>query len=453
MRPTAIYIPDNPGLDAVLADLPGPLKGHLEHAQLFVHFVAVKRWMNRTGARGFARLNRGILREYIPARRLTPIKAHLETSGALETSGYSAGARSIGYRIAKAFDGSPRRVVLTHPDLIRKCRAWRDGYATRGSKDDDLAEVLARRREVLDHMRADLGRLSLSRAIEEILRDGGVDADHARYVCQVILNADHETPKVDAFGWRVHSLMTYIAKVIRRTLRIDGRAMAEVDVANAQPLLLAIVFQEWTRASRDGNVTRAPSRKRHSRTTYELSAPHNGVLAPPPGSLAASEVAGFLKICASGKLYQWLMEKSGCENRARVKTAFMTFLCGPPRYNSRVREAFRSEWPSLDVATARTKEQHGQDIIAQQLQRLESTIMIDGVAARLVREHPEVSFLTIHDAASVATDSAALVKQVVVEEFERFGVTPTVRCEPEAPGAPTLHLAHTAETTDFAKTT
>jgi len=70
---SAIYIPANGDLDAVLADLPRDLRPYRDHAALLLHFVAVKRWLDNVDRGGFARLHSLVLRRYIPDRRIRPI--------------------------------------------------------------------------------------------------------------------------------------------------------------------------------------------------------------------------------------------------------------------------------------------------------------------------------------------------------------------------------------------
>ena len=84
-------------------------------------------------------------------------------------------------------------------------------------------------------------------------------------------------------------------------------------------------------------------------------------------------------------------------------------------------------------AVLRAKRQYGYKVIARCLQRLESVVVIDGVCGRLVRDHPEVRFLTIHDAALAVADSAELVRGLMVDEFRRWGVRARVKDDRRSP--------------------
>jgi hypothetical protein len=83
---------------------------------------------------------------------------------------------------------------------------------------------------------------------------------------------------------------------------------------------------------------------------------------------------------------------------------------------------FERSFPGLFAAIVRLKRSHDFRVFSMLLQRLESYIMIDGVCQRLVDEHPGLPFLTIHDSALVVAGQEETVRNLIVEEFARFGV-------------------------------
>ena len=80
------------------------------------------------------------------------------------------------------------------------------------------------------------------------------------------------------------------------------------------------------------------------------------------------------------------------------------------------------------------KRRFGYKVVARMLQRLESRLMIDGVCGKLVRNHPDVRFLTIHDSLLVAAESVGIVRRTIEAEFRAFGVEATVREKKAATG-------------------
>jgi len=62
------------------------------------------------------------------------------------------------------------------------------------------------------------------------------------------------------------------------------------------------------------------------------------------------------------------------------------------------------------------------------MQKLESQVMIGRVAARLIRERPEMPLLTVHDSILVPAEHVDYVRQVIEEEWlDEFGVVPRTK--------------------------
>ncbi len=415
----AAYIPDNPALARVLNTLPPGLRRYHDHARLLLHFISAKKWLGDVDRKGYARLHSAILRKYIPNAVLGPLKAHLCSLGVITTDPYAAGCRSTGYRIGADFDGSPRRIVLADSLLVNKLQDWRERYSS--LMDPAPEDVIERRRDILAHMRNDLDRIHLAKPVDKIVQDvigDGVDPDHALYACTTIHHDDHAGLKMDAFGFRVHSIVTRTATPIRNFLRIDGNSLIELDVANAQPLILAIALQfpeTWT--------------------TYIANGQHIGeglrrpcAVAAAPLCIDGEEIRKFTLLCENGLLYESLRDSGGFRDRETAKSLlFRDVLFGRPYVCGRMTKLFAREYPTCFHAVQEIKRKHGYKAIAQVLQRLESTIIIDGVCGRLVREHPEMSFLTIHDSALAVADAADTVHRIMSEGFDRYGVRPTIR--------------------------
>lgn len=89
-------------------------------------------------------------------------------------------------------------------------------------------------------------------------------------------------------------------------------------------------------------------------------------------------------------------------------------------------DLFESLFPSIFQAIQRIKSEFGYKTISLLLQRMESALMIDGVCRRLVADYPDVPFLTIHDSAIAVIDTGGVVRKLIKEEFERYGLRVTV---------------------------
>lgn len=421
MRPKgdlAIYIPDNDRLLAVLDGLPSDLRRYSDHAALLIYFTAVQGWRRRQDEdEGPSRLHSLILRKYIPSRAVTPLRKHLQAQGVLVCESYSAGHYSTGYRLAPAFDGLPLRRPLSNNALIDKWRAWK--RSTISTNTPEMREVAQRRRPITDSMTETLDGLRFCASpgdVETQLRGRGIDPAHLRYACAVIGNVDHDGICMDEFGWRVHSILTNTTATIRPFLRLDGDPFVELDVRNAQPLILAAVL-----------------RNPQPCATYIANAQHNGcagrrMFLKLIRDVPAAEVDKFARLCEEGSFYEAFMGKGGSLDRKKVKReVYRDVFFGKPVQRGPISKVFEGLWPGVYGTLRALKVRFGYKIVSQILQRMESVIIIDGVCGRIVADIPGCRFATIHDAALVVAKHGPDVCRLIRTEFERYGVRAGMR--------------------------
>jgi hypothetical protein len=140
----------------------------------------------------------------------------------------------------------------------------------------------------------------------------------------------------------------------------------------------------------------------------------------------------YLGTCEAGRFYEvlaslWGLDLRDDAQRSRLKRmTFKLILFGPTRPSHPRWLAFRSKWPTvaefLELAKA-----HDYGVPARACQRLESALMIGGVAARLMTEHPDTPIWTIHDSVMVTPQLADVVKRTIDEVFALHGLRPTVK--------------------------
>ncbi len=417
-----IYVPDNDRLLAVLDGLPRGLRRYRDSAAIWIYFIARRQWSRCADEdEGPTRLHSLILRQYIPDRAVRPLREYLEAHGVLICDAYSVGHHSIGYRIGEDFGGLPRRWALSDERLIAKWQSWK----TDTIKNDtpEMCELARRRKPVTDAMHESLDSLKLCAApqdVERALGGCGIDPAHLRYVTNVIANGDHDGLCMDDFGWRVHSIVTNTAAAIRPFLSLGDGPLVELDVRNAQPLILAAALRNPPICA-----------------TYVGNAQHNGEETGVPTrlvgllrSVPVQEVEEFARLCEAGQFYEALVHAPGRRERERTKLAvFRDVFFGKLVQHGPVSDVFKNLWPGIHRMIRTLKAERGYKIVAQILQRMESSIMIDGVCGRIVTELPEVRFLTIHDAALVVAGQAGEIGRLIEAEFQRYGVRATVRQE------------------------
>jgi hypothetical protein len=252
----------------------------------------------------------------------------------------------------------------------------------------------------------------------------------------------------DDYG-RTHSNVTNIKREIRAALRYRGETLSEVDVANAQPLILALVCTSLHTSRIDlgwcmplGFKVPQHSGEPGVPADHSEGASRIGErLVVPPGFRfrdcpLPDDLADFLRVCEAGAFWAaladvWRLDIDDAAAKERLKTlCFKLALFGSTRGRHsklyRPWRAFHDRWPTVGRMLVEMKEPD-RGIPARLSQRIESTIMIRGVCERLMVEHPGVPAITIHDSVMTTAENVAIIRALVGEEFARYGGVPTIR--------------------------
>jgi hypothetical protein len=252
----------------------------------------------------------------------------------------------------------------------------------------------------------------------------------------------------DDYG-RTHSNVTNIKRAIRAALRYRGEPLSEVDVANAQPLILAQVCASLHMSRVELAWCKPLGFKvpQHSGEPGVPASHSEGAsriverLAVPPGFLfrdcpLPDDLADFLRVCEAGAFWAaladvWQLDIDDPAAKERLKRlCFKLALFGSTRgrHSKLYRPwwAFYDRWPTVGRMLVEMKERD-RGIPARLSQRIESTIMIRGVCERLMVEHPGVPAITVHDSIMTTARNVGIVRALIGEEFARFGVVPTIR--------------------------
>ena len=108
---------------------------------------------------------------------------------------------------------------------------------------------------------------------------------------------------------------------------------------------------------------------------------------------------------------------------------FSQVFFGKIKTTGRVRELFARDFPNVYKAINNLKQKDYRQL-AYMLQAHESKIMIGIISRRVLDELPGTFIATIHDSIMTTPDKADEVKAIMVSEFQRFGLNPTIRLEP-----------------------
>jgi hypothetical protein len=286
---------------------------------------------------------------------------------------------------------------------------------------------LPARLEVHDHLDRFLAAL---RVDEAVARRWTCQRKHSPKQRQTALTVARiqggdERVIVDHYG-RVHSPVTNLRGKVRPALRIHGHELAEIDVSNAQPLLLGylaakLVTGDWSLADVKLLGRRGPI------PAEFVGLPMGPWIAPIP-----KDLLDYLAVCERGGFYHevaatWGLPCESSTEKNKIKhlvfrgILFGRVSAGRPRW-----EAFRRRWPSVANMLERIKE-HDHGTSARACQRIEAYLMIEGVVGRFMRHHQEAPIQTIHDSVLVTPDAVEIAKTAINIEFASIGLKPSVK--------------------------
>lgn len=152
--------------------------------------------------------------------------------------------------------------------------------------------------------------------------------------------------------------------------------------------------------------------------------------------LAEEDQRRYVELCEVGVLYEHLaaLLAPAAPPRDQVKRALLVALCGPDKWTSTVAAALERAFPSV-VRVIRRAKRRDHARLARELQRLESDLVIDRVCGRLMREHPDVPVITVHDCLLTTPPHVDVVRGAMLAEFGRVGLVPTLKVTgPVIPG-------------------
>lgn len=410
-------------------DLSGlPAKYH-DNARLFIHRLIARRIFNRRlKGQSYISMDSRIIRQYIPNRHVPPILGYLVDSGQLERTGYSKG-RSTRYRMSDELHRS--RCVVYPPkssSVARKLKGHKEGQR---KKDDarkrpvhhhlDLwlkrvrIDEKAAMQFVSDNQRDKFSWLSSLSEVPAIAEQLANDRLHAEASIQAIASKDFRSTRCP-YG-RYHTNISCFHKVLRPFLRVDGQPLVEVDVSACQPLCLAVLLHD---IKRDILIS-VPLTEEQVRLARTLS-----IFPVCCASGEDDDTIRYQKDCESGKFYKRMQEICKVADDSEVKTKVFAEVFFGKRKKGRLLTGFRELYPTMGRLIEWVK-RHDYKHLAHELQRIESSIVIDDACEVMRLQHPDVPILTIHDAILTTPEHVGLVKDVLRAAFNRRGVNPRIK--------------------------
>ncbi len=266
---------------------------------------------------------------------------------------------------------------------------------------------------------------------------------------------------------RFHTSFTGLNKKARRQLITEqGHKLIEVDVSHCQPLIMAamihsiisqlITSQLITSQLNTSQLNTSQLNTSQHATSQppisQLYTPHPNTPHPIPIPICSAfdDFGRYTELCESGTLYEHIAKLCGdvgltlrdCyqpgdwkphwENGAvKVKHAKKAFLVMTFCENDMMRlnpvfGVVQGAFPSVAEFMLESKRECYQEL-ARNCQRSEARLMIDGVCADIIDNHPEVTILTVHDAILTPIHHAEIVEDAIRRQFRKLGLKPFLK--------------------------
>jgi len=266
---------------------------------------------------------------------------------------------------------------------------------------------------------------------------------------------------------RLHSNVASLAKPLRRScLKYRRQPLVETDLSNSQFVHLCLLADMWltmTNAERNtllhwefskGNKTYAlfehllqKKREEERRKEGKEGEPFHydcSFEATPP------DQEGLSKICQAGRYYEEMAKGKILDEESRekykllcIKAVYSRDYDASLKCKAHLRETIElqerfcelsptvSDLCSLFKQPTPHRRKNAHKHLARCLQNLEATMFMR-ICARIMREKPETIIILIHDAILTTADAEDYVRSVIMDEFRKVGMVPTLKPRKEA---------------------
>lgn len=221
---------------------------------------------------------------------------------------------------------------------------------------------------------------------------------NASYWCAAVSEFEHKWFTLSKDG-RCYSNSTNLPSQLRPFIHYKGARFVELDIANSQPLLLALLAKKWYTTKSDD---------------------------------FGEDLNEYLHLCEEGKLYDHLMtefQKSGLKiEKNTFKTDFfarVVFNDDMAKTKHLYRNAFAQLYPSIDIVIENLKKP-GYKNASFQLRKYEAELIIHRIAGRLTSEIHN-PFFTLHDGIFCLEKDQEIARKVIMEEYSKEGLAPCIK--------------------------
>ena len=402
------------------------LSGRMDDARYFVDLILTK-LSREEDVEGCVHLAGKYLKKIMHQDTYKDVITALRDGGAIERSSYKVGGHSFGYRLTERFAKDKHvRVAVADRRLIRSLLRFYEAHA---AKQQALIKpvhaTLAQRQEQLS-IHGDRAREFLSR-----------NPEFNKFDMQGILIAKIERrdfhTSVGKYG-RVSNNITSLSKKVRRLLHVEGEPLGCCDLSCCQPALLARLYELRGKPL----CSEEQGRKGAQLCNYDSSLGERINYDSSFGDSENDDFVRYRSLAQRGQLYDFMMGEMPGKNisREEIKQRFVTdILAKKGQYLSEVEKLFRELFPTVyEFVRATNKDGKERSNLIRELQREESKLVIETVAADLVTRFPGVFFLTLHDAIYSTAEHLPKIKEAFDRAFELTGFPMQLKTLPPSLG-------------------
>jgi hypothetical protein len=439
----------------------GKIAAHPDAARWLLSTLYTRRLLRNYDRGSYINLHSELLalvmgdRNYVAA-----IRKELLQHGLIECDGeWVKNKKSLGYRIGPALDGVKWRKYHS-PD---KRFAKRVTMFKQHLLGDGL--VIPVRQHLADWVR----KVDFSDQLDDVLNslpttpyqncDHENKREYARHQVEIVRSGFWSITQSCPYG-RFHSNITSLCGELRRCLTLDGEKLYEVDIVNSQPFFLSMILFELSLggdcqgvgtshlshrllSSYEDHSLLFPSfhhASNHSNQEEEdddddtntkgtRTPPYVSGLSPYWGNLGKIDIQAMVEATSNGTFYETIQAKTDNWTREEVKRKVFQVIFGDVRLmqQTEIGQAFQMAYPTAFDLMVKMKKTKGYEFIGHELQRRESSIVINTVCERLRAHYIDLPILTVHDSILTTREHLETVRGLLEAAFNQYPTRPRLK--------------------------
>lgn len=364
---------------------------------------------------------------------------YLKTENIIECKNHYAGRNSRLYRLTRDHEGPAIYRTLTDQNLARRMEKT---YS-------QIKQKNSRKYKILNKYVYAVG-IDIDKALHTIdekykagLMQDSLKAEARRtFSLAEIMNISSKQiyTKVNNTNGRYDTNFTRLPSELVPCLTIDGTPLTEIDIVNSQPLIASALFDP------SPEVEKIMVKYLGKKYTMYIKNLHLTDFA---------DVMQYRILVKNGQFYEFMMQKFQQNkipftDRQDFKKQLFTIFFGRVNaihYSPAVR-LFKALFPNIyNLFTGIKADNHNR--LAILLQRIESFTILDVVVNAIIRELPDLKFITKHDSllpsGFMVPGRIAEVEKIICTEVEKIiGVEPKLKIKGLAPYSSNLSLSNTS---------